>query len=343
MKQVLALVGAIAMVVVAVVVRDRLDADGGSDGDGDTAVVVCTPELAEACAQVADAEGLEVRVEDYWMTVESLRDAQAPPELDGWVVPAPMAQMAADERARAGLPTILGEPSAPLARSPLVTVMWSDRQAALAEHCGGEVTWSCVGDAADQPWGELGGDAGWGELKPGYADPATSTTGLLVAGQASADRLGRRDFAANDFSEPGFRTWFEQLQRTSADLEPATGTPLGRMLSFGQAAYDLVGTTEAEAGPAVARSRDSQRLSVSYPSPEMTVDLVVVPVGDGGGTVVDAFGSDTAASALAESGWRVPGQTPAEGVPDEPPLPDEAGTPSGGVLQALRSLAQEVR
>lgn len=344
MKQVVALVVAVALVAGALVIRSRLD-DDGTTSSGEAAVVLCTPELAAVCEAVADDTGVEVRIEDYWSTVEGLAGDDQPTDVDAWVAPAPMVAMAVDERARQGQAPVLGEPSAPLARSPLVTVMWSDRQAALAEHCGGAVTWTCIGDEADQPWSELGGQGAWGDLKPGHDDPATSAEGLLVASQAAADRLGRPDFASNDFVEPGFRAWYEQLERTADRLEPPSGTALARMLSFGQAAFDVVGTTEAAAGPAVARSRDSQRLTVSYPSPAMTVDVVVVPVAgsDGGAAAEAAFTSDDAAAAFAAAGWRVDGQPPADGVPTDPPLPDDAGTPAGGVLQALRSLTQEVR
>ena len=48
--------------------------------------------------------------------------------------------------------------------------------------------------------------------------------------------------------------------------------------------------------------------------------------------------SDDAAAALAASGWRVDGQPPAPGIPDQPALSDDSNVPKAGVLQALRSL-----
>jgi hypothetical protein len=357
-KRVVALIAALAMVTVAFGVRAVLDegdddttADGGSDAAGR---VVCVTELGPVCEVVAEGTDLRVEVAPYTETMALLGGAGDGDDLGvaAWVAPAPMVGMVADERARSGLPPVLGDPGEPVARSPLVLVAWDDRLAALEGTCGPELSWSCVGEVADVPWSEVGGEATWGRVKPGHAAPDTSAVGLLVAGQATADRLGTPAFASNDFVEPGFRTWFTQLEQAVAAVDqPGGAGPLDRMIGLGPAAYDVVGTTEAEALPQVARSaRYGDRLTVLYPSPTTTVDVVVAPVLDPGGlaeagdAVAGRFRSDTAVEAFSVAGWRVPGRPVGELLDDTglADLPDDDGTASPGALTALLDLWEEI-
>lgn len=350
MKRVLALVGAVAMVAGALVVRSRID-DGGDDGGGGggQVTIACVRELRPACEAIAADADVEVRIEDYATTAEGLLATadDDPPGADGidaWLAPAPIAAGVNEQRAFAGHEPVLGEPSEPLARSPLVVVGWTARLAPLREHCGGELTWGCIGESADVPWAELGGSAGWGALKPGHARPDTAADGLLVMSQATADRLGTTDYASNDFVDPAFRAWFERLEQTIAGLQSGGSTPLERMLSQGVAAYDLVGTTEAQAVPAVRRSRDRDRLEVLRLGPDATADIVLSPVlgADGAERAERELRSANAAEALAAAGWRVPDQPLADGLDAQLQLPDDDGAPAPGVLVALRSLWQEV-
>ena len=354
MKRLLALMAALALVAGAAGARALLDADDGGGGDGGgggsgggggeaAGVVVCVPAVAEVCDALAADRDLEVRIEGDAETIDVLATPEGPGELTAWVAPAPSVAMTVEARQRAGQAPALGEPTAPVARSPLVLVGWDDRLAALEGTCGGEVTWRCLGEQADRPWAEAGGEPTWGAVKPGHDDPGSTAVGLLVLGQASASWFGTADFASNDFDDPAFLGWFDRLETTVADLAPPTGgTPLERMLSLGPSTYDAVGTTEAAGGPAVATSRDRERLRVLYPSPTTTVDVVVVGVegADGEGGVRELFQSDEAATAFAEAGWRAPDTTPAPGVGTDP-LPEDDGTPAPGVLAALRQLWQE--
>ena len=60
------------------------------------------------------------------------------------------------------------------------------------------------------------------------------------------------------------------------------------MLAAGPSLYDIVGTTEAEAGPRLARSaRDRRdRVTLLYPAPVATADIVLRT--DRGGRDTDA-------------------------------------------------------
>lgn len=348
-KRVLALLAAVLMVAVAVVVRDRIDdgsgADAGGDDDGGpSAVVVCAAELDAPCRDLADAHPeLTVRVEEVTTTERVLADAgfdSADPPFDAWLTLAPFPEMVAEQRARALLPPVLDESTAPVARSPLVIAIWNDRLAVLSGPCNGTISWRCIGDAGGRPWSELGGPAAWGSVKPSHSLPDRTATGLLVLAQASGSYLGRTDFSRNDFDgDAGFRRWFEQLERSIPSFPTPPRTPLDEMLSIGPAVYDLTGTTEAGAGPSIARSRDRDRLSILYPSPATIAEVVIAPVSDAdrGARVTDLLQSRETAELLARHGWRVEGQPLATGVDPGVEVPTEPGVPRAGVLEALRA------
>jgi len=326
----------------ALLIRSRLDSnESAAELEASQAVVVCATELAAVCEQVRrEHPELSVTVEDAGVTAERLsassfsRDATP---MDAWLVPRPFPAIVDENRAFAGLEPVLGDASATLARSPLTLAVWNDRLDALRGTCGGDVTWSCIGDRAGLPWTDTGGQESWGTVKPGLPDPATAASGSLVLSQATAQQLGRPDFASNDLQEAGYQTWLDQLKRSVRSYPPtSTGGPLGQMLSQGKGTFDLAGSVEAVSGPGVTTSRYNSQLTVLYPSPMVTADLVLVPLrgsspGDGAREV---FESDVTAAALATNGWRVNGQPPAAGVLTDP-LPDSDGLPKPGAVQAL--------
>ncbi len=203
--------------------------------------------------------------------------------------------------------------------------------------------WRCLGEAAatDGGWAAVGGRPEWGPVKPGHASPATDGVGALVLGQAVASWFGRTDLSTVDLEDEAFQRWFTGLERA---VPPSASSPLTTLLVTGPAAVDAVGTIEAEAGPLLARSARRDALSLLYPSPMATADVVLaMPSGDGPAESVSrAVGGDAGKEALAAAGWRVDGQRRAEGVPDSPPLAADDGLPPPGLLEALRARWREV-
>ena len=338
-KKLFALVVAVGMVAGAFLLRARLDegaANPGSGGDGDAWVLLCATELAAACQVLQDAGDAAVRVQDAGETAAELIAATTPDQAEGfdaWVVPQPWPQIVAEARQREGLAPLGGTPSQVLARSPLVMVAWSERAVVLEDECGGELHWSCVGDAAGLPWADVGGQAAWGPVKPGHAAPSTAV-GLLVMGAAVADFLGTADYSAGDLTTDEFRAWFTQLERAVPNFGSAAGSPLQQQLAVGVSAFDIVGTTEAEAVPLLERAAARRgSLTLYYPDDVVTADVVALPLSRDG----DLGGLDNAmTTALQQTGWR-----PAAGT-GTPTIPAESGTPSAGVLQALRTTWAEV-
>jgi len=354
-KRVAALVAAVAMVVGAVYLRDARSTDGGSgqaNGGSARGTLVCATELQAACATIASQHpDLTVRVEEAQVTLTALAKASgdAGPNgldagLDAWLVPQPWPDMANQQRQQSGSAPILGESTAVLARSPLVIAIWNDRRDVLQQRCGATITWKCIGEAAGSAWGTTPPPSSWGAVKPGHPTPESTAAGLLILGEASASWFGTSSYASNDFSDPAFRAWFTRLERAIPSFPTPPRTPLDDMLFTGPASFDLTGSTEAAAGPAIATSRDSGRLTILYPAPLTTADVVLAPIAgsDAGDRMHKLIESDQTAAALAAAGWRVEGNAPAPGLPDQPPLPAESNVPRAGVLQALRSLWIEV-
>jgi hypothetical protein len=341
---------AVLMVVVAVWIRGLIDEDG--DGDGGTVRLLCTTELEAACAELAEHTDTAVTVEPAGTTAQSLvalSDEQRP-DFDAWLAPGPWSQMVDVQRRVNGLRPVFETPSAPIGRSPLVLVVRADRAPVLeaTPACNATVDWRCVGAVAGQPWTDLpGGQEAWGTVKPAHGDPATSATALLVLSQATSEFLGTADYSRADLeNNDEYLDWLSGIERSIPKLPPTAASPFAEMLQqLPTATYDIVGTTEAEAGPGIAdAARDRRRaLTLLYPEPVVTADVVLAVVAGSSDKVGDLAGDADLAAALARTGWRVPGQPNARGVRDTPALPRASGLPPDpGSLVALQETWQGV-
>lgn len=336
------------MIAGATLIRSRLD-EGKTAREEEagrvTGALVCALELRGTCDALRAANpALDIRIEDAGVTEATLAAPGFNPtagKIDAWLVPQPFPSMVDETRKAASREPVLGEPTRVLGRSPLVLAVWNDRLAALAATCGGApvaVTWACIGANAGKPWAEIGGQEAWGSLKPGVPDPQTGATGLAVVAQATTEFLKRADFARNDLEDGGYQAWLGQL-KAAVPASSSVAGPLDQMLSIGKSTFDLAGAAEASAGPAVTTGREKDRVTILYPSPMVTLDVVLVPVrgSQSGERVKTLLESAAATSALARNGWRVSGQPASAGIREEQKLPDTNGLPRAGVMLALRS------
>ena len=327
MRRVLALLAAAGMVAGSIAVRDRLDR---REEDRTNPVrVVCAAELGPVCDTLRQTSA-QVTVEAAGTTADRLgRSSAEDPGLDGWLAPAPWPQIVDGRRRLAALLPLFPDVGPPLARSPLVLVVRRTLADSLGRRCGGAVGWKCLGEAAAA-----------GQAKPGHPDPGTDAVGTPVVAQAAAAWFGRvEDLSAFDLDDAEFARWFRALERATPPVISG-GSPLGEMLGTNFAVYDAVGTTEAEAAPILAASAVRDRAVLLYPAPMATVDVVLASGGGNTGRRVrDVAAGDPVRRALAASAWRIEGST----APRTPPLPPTNGLPSPGLIDNLRSRAEEVR
>lgn len=350
-RRLLALIVAAVLVGAAFGIRAVIDNDGGGDsGDGRTQRLLCAVELADVCDELATDHKIEVTIESARTTADRLSalpdsDRRSEP-YDGWIALGRDIEIVREARQRSALAPVLESPSDPIGRSPLVLAIWRDRAAALEQDCGGEVSWKCIGEVAGTQWRAHGGEAGWGVVKPGHADPSTSGEGLEVIGQAAAQFTGRTNLSRDDFEDDAFFEWFTRLER-AVPTGGGTGdeSPLVRMLTAGPAAFDVVATTEAEAGPLLASASADrrQRVRLLYPAPVATADVRFASFIDGSDDLFDLVTGDDGRAELARAGYRVDGEDRAPGVPDRPPLSGRANLPDAGALEALLDTWHEVR
>ncbi len=326
------------MVVGSLAVRSGLDQSsggGGSGNGGGELRLVCATELAAVCDALGKTKA-KVLVEPAGVTAARLStdSPTGPASLDGWLVPSPWPEIVQSARKRSGLEPQL-KAGATLGRSPLVLAVWPDRLGVLRQRCaGGQVTWRCFGDVGGQPAAQV---------KPGHAD-VDEAVGLATVGAATAGFFGRTDLIRADLEDNDeYRSWLTRLERAVPTFRPTSGTAVRDMLLKGPAAFDAVGTTEAEAAPLVAMAARPDKPVVIYPSPVTTVDVVLATVpGSRAKGISAAVGSDTGLDALAGSGWRVPQRRPAKAIPSQPDLPAASGLPDAGILDFLRTLSKEV-
>lgn len=324
MKRLLALVVALGLVAGAVVLRQWMDGDElpafARPSDDEPFRLTCATELANVCEQLRDDDAqLRVLVEDAGATSDRLSalDTDADPGFDAWLVAGPWGPITEDNRAFRGVRgEVLGESSRVLARSPAVLVSSAAGRDALAQDCEPKLSWRCVGQAG----------AG---VSVGMPDPDRGD-GLTVLAAAAASFFDATDYAANDFTEPGFTAWFDRVTRLSAQTSLGRQSPLEAALTR-QGLFNVVGALEAQSTRLLA---DRPGWATTYPLPVVTADVTLLPpLGGSGDDLLGRWGEQLG-DALADQGWRIDASVP-EGAVE---LPEDTGLPAPGVLQRLREL-----
>jgi hypothetical protein len=306
----LAVIGAVAMVLLAIVVRGALDDDGGSDGpnrseDGEI-VLVCALDLAEACRAL---DGVTVIEEEAAATATAIGQATAELDgVDGWITTSAWVEVV-DSRA----PDRLGDATT-LASSPVIVAVDPARSDAVQSLCEGLGVWYCLGNNAGAEWGALGqgGQSSWGALKTGLPS-ADTAVGLSVIASATTEFFGNADFASNDFETTDFAGWLAGLTEPSGTGERS---PIAALVTA-RGKYTAVGDVSAAVG---ARAVDIAEAT--------TVDATIVAVGLPGGDRLPDLAP--LRDALVEAGWN--------STPGGPPQP----TFKPGVMAALHTLWTEV-
>lgn len=300
-SRLLAVVAAVGMIAGAFVYRYGMpggDGTGGRAGDGaQGSTLYCAAELGPVCDEVRGATA-----EPAADTLEKLiaaRDA-GDADLAGWIAPGPWPEMVDEGRRLSSRPPLFSKESQALASTTLVAVV---RAGEVPAGCT-EVTWRCLGDAAQDPRFRIG------------ADRASRPTGLFLRAAALGGFFGNADYASNDLDEqPEARSWLDNLNNRLA-AAPSFGARSLNSFVLQQGSAQVYLTTAAEA----AGLRGDPRFEVESPAPVVRVVTRFTPAARNGGRI-DA---GAVREVLAAAGW------------DEAKSGAETdGLPSPGVLLAL--------
>lgn len=312
MTRVLAVLAAIGMVAGAFVYRygmpgSGLGRGGDSDGDGGRASpVVCAAELDAVCDALGSAGGVVVEpIADTAARLINARTA-ADARIGGWVALDPWPAIVDAERTRTSrTPLFAAKDSEGLAATTLVVVT---RKGQAIPGCAAEVTWRCVGDAAQSPAFRFGADA-------------TTPTRLAIRAAALNGLFGRTDWATNDLDlpsaegQPDPRSWIAAVDERFAQAAGFGARSLENFV-LQQGSANAFATTGVAAAGAPAPSFD-----VATPSPAVTIAVTYTP-GARNGRDLDV---GRLRDPLRDAGWQVRPNARTDGLP------------SPGVLLALRS------
>ncbi len=304
-QRVLAVLGAIGLVLAAIAVRNVIDDDSNDDpssADGETNVV-CAVE--PACLQLTGRAVSPARPQSVLSDLE----AGNPDELDVWVTTSSWLEVL---QARA--PEVIAEVRS-LATSPVIVAALPRYAPAIESLCAGERLMGCLGAASRTSCAELGQSGVQGVLSVGLTDPERDL-GLPVLAAAAAGYFGDLEFASNDFVDDGFRSALGNLTKLT------TGDATVRVMVTASGTYTAVGSILAP-----ARAEAGQRDIVEL-APEPPITATVVAIRLTGDTAYPDLRPVT--DALLEEGW--------DAVAEDPPPP----TLKPGVMAALLTLWTEV-
>ncbi len=327
-RRILAVIAAVAMVVVAVVIRNGRDGDAGNPSTGSGALkLLCATELESVCSALNGAD-VSVTIEPAAVTADRLRAAHADDQsFDGWITPGLWSSIvdaqrgAVDDELFADSPDVLG-------RSPFVLAVWKDQRAKL--NCPEPLDLGCIGDAVNSRGFRLGVAAD------------DEAEGVLADAALSAGHIDNANFATNDLQETDLADWLTSVdQRTDRVAQNPGGRSFTELLTFGAANADGYLSTEANIGPELIQASRRNELEMLYTRPVATEDVTFARrPGKRGDQLRDIVVSDRVRKLLAEAGWRVEGQSLVAGVSATPRLPTDDGLPSGGVLSALLEITR---
>jgi hypothetical protein len=323
MRRVVAVLGAVLMVGVALLIRGGIDGDdGGGDGSGDRGgaegvTLLCADELEAVCrALTADGAIEDFTTEPAGDTVDRLADDE---DLgaDGWLTLDPFPEIAETARQQAGLGSAFAS-TAPTGRGTGIGIATAPaRTDAWSVACDGEDPgWVCVGDVVGEPWGDHGGQPAWREITLGIDAPSSSATGLLVVAQAVGAHLGTDDYAANELQSTDTRRWVRDLtEGLDGDERNTLTTMITQAGSYGAVGALVNAATRA------AETERGRGTGVFYAAPMYAAEVVVARPA---GAAEDLVDEDALAAALDADDWVE--------QPDAVPLPD------AGTLFTLRDL-----
>jgi hypothetical protein len=314
-----AVVVAVVLVGGALAIRSSLDDDETSGGQ--TTRVVCITELADACRSAASGlGGMELSIADAGDTLDELSAAAGDAPI--WVTLDPFPAMVDTARTTSGRDGLFASPTL-VATSDLVVTVPDERIDVLRSHCGGQALWGCVGDAAGEPWADIGGESAWGSVLPGIAPADRSALGLLTFAGAVGGYFGDTSYSRTRWeADPGFLPWVRRLTSSVPTEVIGDRSPLSVMLTR-PSALNVAATTSAEL---TAAGATADRVASEYPAPMVRADVIVAATSP---EAVPSRFIDRLGEALVDAGWDRGAAGP-------------SASPSPGTMLALRDLWEQL-
>ena len=252
----MAVIGAFALIALAIFIRGKLVDDDGGDGskgsrrDGKAPVVACTPELMSVCEALAN----EGRIADDPVELDLPDAAEPPAEVDGWITWNPAPQIA-NYVASPTLNPLVWSTTTALGSATELILADGSTATGLAADCDAKTTWACLGGLAP-------------ELSIGVGDPATAEGMARLAPFARA-------FATDD--DPAT---LDTQALNAIVRSPAEGQ--GDAAEMAQRLTTRVGSLSMVAGPDTLLRRQtltpagrSRKLTVVASLPESTMTVVL--------------------------------------------------------------------
>ncbi len=154
-ERILAILGAIALVAAAFVARSLIAGDdgsgsGGGGGGGGRPVVACTPDLMAVCDALVADERIAADPPELDLGDEAAAARVGDRVIDGWITWDPAPRIANFDAEEAGSPEPWDAGNVVMS-DRLALLLETAQRVALAESCGGAITWFCLGRSGDVP------------------------------------------------------------------------------------------------------------------------------------------------------------------------------------------------
>lgn len=249
-KRFLAFLGALALIVGAVFLRNYLDDRSSSSTSdstvtpaGGTVTVICSTEFEAVCNRL-DPTQFDVTIQSAGRTLDDLSAASAKPP-DAWITLDPFPGMVDETRTFAGLSVVTPHVVAVATDVAKIAVAAGQRAVAFAAGCAGQPAWRCIGTSAGEPWATLDPAAGSGAILPGYSDPDQEALGLVTFANAVGGYFDNAGFASSDWlGNADFNGWLRNLK--NHDSIQATGGSALSTLVLRPTLVNVAATTGVE-------------------------------------------------------------------------------------------------
>jgi hypothetical protein len=260
MKRISAAVAAVALIVIAIVVRRGHEEEAKLGPYR----LTCATEFADVCRSVATTD-VAVTVEPATTTADRVAAAAAPAGaavdlgFDGWLSSAGFAA---------------GGDTKVLGHSRLAVVGWRERINALRQACGGTLSWRCLGDAsARRTWKANAGQESWGLVKIVVPDPATEAAGLVALATMTLGFDPKLTLSTAVLSQADdYQRWLRGV--ANATVQPAP--TIESILAAGPAVADIYVGIDADVTPVVQSSARRNDVEVVYLAPVFDIEAQLV-------------------------------------------------------------------